>query len=110
VAAVGLPPELLAALGAVHFQVADLPGRTLGVTYRDAGTVVIDADAAGHGWFVDPTPGSDEEFTGGRGDGLDGSRPAPRPGRRWTCSRWCCTSWATCSAGRISTRGPMPTT
>jgi hypothetical protein len=27
--------------------------------------VVIDRDAAGHGWFVDATPGDDKEFVGG---------------------------------------------
>ena len=26
-------------------------------------TIFIDRDAAGYGWFVDPTPAADEEFT-----------------------------------------------
>jgi hypothetical protein len=39
---------------------ADLPGSYLGFAYSDL--VLIDADAAGHGWFVDATPGSDEEY------------------------------------------------
>jgi hypothetical protein len=26
-------------------------------------TVYIDRDAAGHGWFIDPTPAVDEEFS-----------------------------------------------
>ncbi|MCG2684556.1 MAG: hypothetical protein L6306_13200, partial [Planctomycetales bacterium] len=28
------------------------------------GKILIDHDAAGYGWFVDPTPGDDEEFIG----------------------------------------------
>ena len=26
-------------------------------------TILVDRAAAGYGWFVDPTPGADEEFT-----------------------------------------------
>ena len=26
-------------------------------------TIYLDSDAAGHGWFVDPTPATDAEFT-----------------------------------------------
>jgi Ca2+-binding RTX toxin-like protein len=36
--------------------------------YRN-GVITLDVDAAGQGWFVDPTPSSDEEF-GGAGDTL----------------------------------------
>ena len=42
-------------------EVADLPGNLLGATMD--GKILIDRDAAGFGWFVDPTPGDDEEFT-----------------------------------------------
>src|SRR5262249_8475528 len=38
----------------------DLPGAYLG-TVTD-GTVWIDRDAAGHGWYIDPTPRDDSEF------------------------------------------------
>ncbi len=48
------------ALSGVSIQVADLPGNLLGATTD--GTILIDRDAAGYGWFVDPTPGDDEEF------------------------------------------------
>ena len=47
-------------LQTVTVRVADLDGLTLG---QAAGTTVtIDPTAAGHGWFVDPTPRSDSEF------------------------------------------------
>ena len=48
------------ALSGVSIQVANLPGNLLGATTD--GKILIDRDAAGHGWFVDPTPGDDEEF------------------------------------------------
>ncbi|MCR4410891.1 MAG: DUF4394 domain-containing protein, partial [Thermoguttaceae bacterium] len=58
--AAGLPADRLRALSQVDVRLADLPGRQLGLAARDA--VYLDWDAAGHGWFVDPTPGADEEF------------------------------------------------
>ncbi|MBL8484085.1 MAG: hypothetical protein JNJ60_17950, partial [Rhodocyclaceae bacterium] len=60
-----------ARLGTVSVSVADLPGLELG-EYRD-GAVLIDVDAAGKGWFVDPTPGDDREYGG---DGLADFGPA----------------------------------
>jgi hypothetical protein len=45
--------------------VADLPGLILGQV-RD-GVVLLDRDAAGHGWFLDPTLGDDAEFAASRG-------------------------------------------
>jgi glucose/arabinose dehydrogenase len=48
----------------VRFVLADLPAGMLG---RQSGKVIeIDRDAAGHGWFVDPTPRSDREYTGAK--------------------------------------------
>ena len=47
-------------LGNVQFQIANLPGVVLGRATAD--TIVIDATAAGHGWFVDTTPSDDLEF------------------------------------------------
>jgi hypothetical protein len=44
----------------VTFQIADLEDLTLGRAIED--TVLIDIDAAGHGWFVDETPNDDVEF------------------------------------------------
>jgi hypothetical protein len=40
--------------------VTDLPGLTLG-ELRD-NNLVLDVNAAGHGWFIDPTPRDDFEF------------------------------------------------
>ena len=41
-------------------DIADLAGLTLG---RSSGNrIFIDTNAAGHGWFVDETPGINEEF------------------------------------------------
>jgi large repetitive protein len=51
----------LAALTAMTFTVADLPGNTIG--QQSAGHIVIDTNAAGHGWFIDPTPSDNFEFT-----------------------------------------------
>jgi hypothetical protein len=40
--------------------ITDLPGLVLA---RNNGNAIdLDRDAAGHGWFVDPTPGDDSEF------------------------------------------------
>src|SRR5690606_29851225 len=40
--------------------ITDLDGLQLG--FSGYGTILIDRDAAGHGWFVDPTPWANEEF------------------------------------------------
>ena len=42
------------------FVVADLADGILG--WADGSVISIDTDAAGHGWFVDPTPGDSSEF------------------------------------------------
>jgi probable HAF family extracellular repeat protein len=47
-------------LSGVDVRVADLGGRTLGLAVGR--TIWLDDDAAGWGWFVDPTPRSDAEF------------------------------------------------
>ena len=44
----------------VRQRVADLPGTTLGLAYPDL--VLIDSDAAGHGWFVDSTPDTSDDL------------------------------------------------
>ncbi len=48
------------ALGNIPLQVTNLGGRTLGMT--DGNTIWLDDNAAGWGWFADPTPGDDSEF------------------------------------------------
>jgi hypothetical protein len=49
--------------------IADLGGKTLGLA--SGHTLWLDANAAGWGWFVDPTPWDDSEFTtpGNQGEG-----------------------------------------
>src|SRR5207253_9991665 len=44
----------------VNIQIVDLPGSGLGLTAAD--TIWLDKDAAGHGWFIDPTPNDSSEF------------------------------------------------
>ncbi|MGF6429211.1 cadherin domain-containing protein [Bradyrhizobium elkanii] len=56
----GASSDQLAALHAVTFSIADLVGQTVGE--EGAGHITIDIDAAGHGWFVDPTPSDNSEF------------------------------------------------
>src|SRR5262249_17242486 len=59
----GVGGALLRGLAAAHVPVRDLPAGDLGRAFPGANQVLIDKDAAGHGWFVDPTPLQDEEFT-----------------------------------------------
>jgi ribosomal protein S16 len=58
--ATGLDASSLAKLAQVQFIIADLPDLHLGTA--TANRVYVDINGAGHGWFVDPTPGQDEEF------------------------------------------------
>jgi len=68
----------VAALGQVQIVLADLPGAELG-EYAD-NRITIDLDAGGQGWFVDPTPADDREFSG-RGAVLDARGNSPAAGR-----------------------------
>ncbi|NDV61616.1 LEPR-XLL domain-containing protein [Puniceicoccales bacterium CK1056] len=52
--------ELLGRLDAISVSVADLPGGILGEA-RGL-DITLDIDAAGRGWYVDPTPGDHSEF------------------------------------------------
>jgi hypothetical protein len=58
--AAGLCANAVETLRQVRVTVADLAGAQLGAARGDE--VVIDRDAAGYGWFVDPTPMTDEEY------------------------------------------------
>jgi hypothetical protein len=53
--------DRLAILEDVTFEIVDLPDRAFGVTRGQA--IQIDIDAAGYGWFIDATPGDNDEFT-----------------------------------------------
>jgi hypothetical protein len=50
-------------LEAPAVKLSDLPAGVLGMALN--GTILLDRDAAGHGWFVDPTPNDDAEFDAG---------------------------------------------
>jgi hypothetical protein len=62
----GLSDAQLAALDSITFTVADMPGRQLGSA---AGShMTLDADAAGYGWFLDPSAGG-HDISNDRADG-----------------------------------------
>ncbi len=48
------------ALANLQFSIRDLPGDLLGLTR--SGQITLDVNAAGSGWFVDPTPNTNTEF------------------------------------------------
>ena len=58
--AAGVSAEQIATLNGTSITVADLGGAELG--HYANGQIVIDVDAAGHGWFIDATPNDDVEF------------------------------------------------
>ncbi len=60
--AAGVSSADIAALSGLNLQVADLPGDQLGQALP--GAIVLDVNAAGVGWFIDPTPSLDQEFAG----------------------------------------------
>jgi hypothetical protein len=68
-AAAGASADQIATMRAVVFDVEDMSGIYLGKS--SAGHITIDSDAAGHGWFVDTTPGEDSEFDGSGGPAGD---------------------------------------
>jgi hypothetical protein len=61
-ALLGPDDSRLAALQNVEIMVGNLPPDRLGLT--TPGLILIDSDAAGRGWYVDPTPSDDTEFAG----------------------------------------------
>ncbi len=61
-ASAGLDAATLNKLSHVQFVIGDLAGAELGEAVVSADRVYIDTNAAGNGWFVDPTPATDEEF------------------------------------------------
>jgi Ca2+-binding RTX toxin-like protein len=52
--------EQQAALADVDVAITDLPGLVL--ARHNGNLIELDHNAAGHGWFVDPTPGDDSEY------------------------------------------------
>jgi hypothetical protein len=58
----GLGAAWLDALRHATVTIADLGGSYLGLADPVTHGIRLDDDAAGHGWFVDPTPRDDAEF------------------------------------------------
>ena len=50
------------ALGSVQVMAGNLPGAELGESSSLVDTIYLDSNAQGWGWFIDPTPGQDDEF------------------------------------------------
>jgi hypothetical protein len=67
------------AMAGVNIKVADLSHGILGETAGN--TIWIDDNAAGYGWFVDPTPGDDVEFSQSASTGLVASSGSPAANR-----------------------------
>ncbi len=67
--AAGLPQERIGLLRRANISTADLPGDLVGVAR--GGNLVLDHDAAGRGWYIDPTPHLDDEFEWPSGFGVE---------------------------------------
>ena len=74
----GATPEQVAEMRATAISVADMAGLYLGSS--DANSILIDSDGAGHGWFLDRTPGDDAEYDGA-GTRLTADAGGPADGR-----------------------------
>ncbi len=61
IAALGPNDARLSALTTVTIEIGALPGLELGATHD--GVITISSNAAGWGWFIDPTPGNNSEFS-----------------------------------------------
>jgi hypothetical protein len=61
--AAGATPAQMNRLAPYTLQITQLPSGVLAMT--GPGVIWISPDAAGHGWFIDPTPADDVEFTVG---------------------------------------------
>ncbi|MFL6844992.1 MAG: Ig-like domain-containing protein [Allosphingosinicella sp.] len=58
----GASPEQVAVMRSVKVGLVDMAGIYVGSA--ETGTINIDTDGAGKGWFVDSTPGDDSEYSG----------------------------------------------
>jgi hypothetical protein len=65
-AALGPGDDRLTVLEGAHIGLADLGGGLLG--YADAGTILIDSNAAGYGWYIDPMLSGSQAWTYGSMD------------------------------------------
>ena len=60
--AAGLDAATAQLLSQSQIVVQDLGANLLGLASPSTGKIYLDDDAAGFGWFIDSTPGLDEEF------------------------------------------------
>ena len=56
---------MVSRLAAVDVEMGGLVRGEVASADPQSGRVLLDPSAAGHGWFVDPTPLQDEEFGAG---------------------------------------------
>jgi hypothetical protein len=78
----GLDDDVLSGVEAAQVLVADLPGTLLGLADGAQQRIILDVNAAGHGWFVDATPDEDAEFSSSLGGGtLEASEGSAAQGR-----------------------------
>ena len=77
-AALVLGASSIAELRAATIRIDDLPGLDLGVTV--GGAISISRNAAGWGWFIDPTPSDDSEFPRPTANGLAATPASPAYG------------------------------
>ena len=61
----GLDAATVQKLRQAQFVITDLGGSEVGET--DGNVIHLDPNAAGNGWFIDPTPASNEEFSASAG-------------------------------------------
>ena len=66
--ALSLDASAVARLRQAHIEIGDLFGVDLGITVGN--DITISRNAAGWGWFIDPTPGDDVEFRKVTADGM----------------------------------------
>ncbi len=60
----GADAQGIQALKNVQYEITDLPDGYLGWTAHQV--IMLDVNGAGYGYFIDPTPGNDSEFTLGQ--------------------------------------------
>jgi hypothetical protein len=63
--AAGVAPAVLGQLASADYELGTLPTGLLGSTDVPGNKVMLSLDAAGQGWFADPTPLQDEEYLAG---------------------------------------------
>ncbi len=74
--AAGVSELILEHLAAIDILFSDLPNDQLAATQGNF--IVLDSNAAGHGWFVDATPGNNVEFTSDASGSLIANTDAAR--------------------------------